>query len=364
MKILVLNGGKLSSIEGAVIRFKNLIIKGRKHEVNWADPVYSRSCYKTEELDKEVPKNVKLIPGKKVSSNPLLELMEREKHFLKVVRENECDVCVFYNSWGTYLARKYLKSKRIPVVFDYIDLMHLFRSGNVEKAVARKSTAQALRESDLVITTAHTILEDAKKYNPKAVLIPNGVDFDEARKAKKLKINHPAVGFVGGFGEWVDWDLILEVAKKDRNISFYFIGDGYGRKKIEEAGKGSHNIMVSESFVPFQEARNWMTSFDACVIPFKVNELTDAVCPLKLFEYWALKKPVIVTRTYELGKIIKDEATFASSAKEWEETISKICSDKKKAKKLGEKGFEKAKQYDWKKLGKKYERELEKLVSK
>ncbi len=105
MRILVLNGGTFASIEGAVVRFKNLVANRGKDSVVWVEPVTSRDYYKTEQLDTRVPKNVVVVPGFKVAKNPLGELLAREKHFLKAakdaLRAGKVDACVFYNAWGT-----------------------------------------------------------------------------------------------------------------------------------------------------------------------------------------------------------------------------------------------------------------------
>jgi hypothetical protein len=38
-----------------------------------------------------------------------------------------------------------------------------------------------------------------------------------------------------------------------------------------------------------------MASFDVCIIPFHVDELTSAIDPLKLYQYLAAGKPVVST---------------------------------------------------------------------
>lgn len=360
LKILVLNGGKFFSIEGAVVRFKNIVVNRSKHEVVWVDSITSRDCYKTEDLDLKVPKNVKLVHGEKCNKNPVLELMAREQHFLKAVKENKCDVCVFFNSWGMLLARKYLKRKGVPVVFDYIDLMHMFRKTAFERFVARESVLDALKSSDLVITTSSKIYADAKQYNKKVLFIPNGVDLDFFSKVNPQKLRHPAVGFVGGFGDWVDFNKLSKAIEENKGVFFYFIGDGFTKKDLKKA----KNVFVSDGFLPQSEARRWMAAFDVCVIPFKKNELTDAVCPLKLFEYWALKKPVIVTPTYELERIAcGGEVLFAEGSEEWAAQIRQLVGDARLRKKIGGKGFVKAKEYSWNKLSANYLRALEALVA-
>jgi len=361
LKILVLNAGKLASVEGAVVRFKHLIIERGLDEVVWVDPITSRSYYKTEDLDKQIPENVLLVPGGKCAANPALELAAREKHFLAAAKRfvDEVDVAVFYNPWGTLLARSHLKKARVPLVFDYTDLMHAFRKNPFERAIAWKSTVQAFKQSNLVVTTARKLQELAFRYNKNSVLIPNGVDCAKLARVKPKKIKRPAVGFVGGFGDWVDFASIIPAARELKHAFFYFIGDGLQKKFLKEHTKGLKNVFISKQFLPYNEAKAWMAGFDVCLIPFKLNELTNAVCPLKLFEYWALKRPTISSPTYEIKNIAtRGETLFAKTPSEWTDNIRLLLKDKRLAKKTALKGFAKARKHDWRLLSKKYRKAL------
>lgn len=46
---------------------------------------------------------------------------------------------------------------------------------------------------------------------------------------------------------------------------------------------------------PYRELPAYLRFFDAAMIPFLVNDITNATSPLKLFEYMAGGKPVVVT---------------------------------------------------------------------
>jgi len=357
MNILVFSAGKYSSLDGSVVRFKNLVVE-RDHnsKVVWIDGP-SQKIYKTEDLDSKIPKNVRVIEGFEPKKNPALELVARERHFLQNASRfaEWADVAVFYSPWGCALARRELKKRGIPLVFDYIDLMHAFRTNFFERAVSRASVIQALRQSDFVVTTAFKLFQDAKKYNRNSVLIPNGVDLNKISKAKPLplkdgKVKKPSVGFVGGFGKWVDFDSVLETAKEMCGVHFYFIGDGAQRRKLESAAKELKNVFVSPQFVPQLKAFEWMASMDVCLIPFSKNDLTDAVCPIKLFEYWGLGKPVVSSRIFEVGRIAGKGVLYASTQEEYETAIERLLCDHALRSKLSKEGFAKARDFDWGKL--------------
>ena len=62
-----------------------------------------------------------------------------------------------------------------------------------------------------------------------------------------------------------------------------------------------------------------------CMLPYKINKLTNAIQPLKIKEYLATGKPVISTPIKE-AIALKDLVYIADSVKEWEECIQKLIS--------------------------------------
>ena len=53
---------------------------------------------------------------------------------------------------------------------------------------------------------------------------------------------------------------------------------------------------------PYTELTYYLYSFDVCLIPFKVLDLTNATNPVKLYEYLCAGKPVVADR--QLDKYI------------------------------------------------------------
>ena len=370
VNVLVFSAGKYSSLDGSVVRFKNLVSNAKGVKVVWVDGP-SQAIYKTENLDLKIPANVKVIPGPQVNSNPALELVSRERHFLNHALQYAgwADVAVFYSPWGCALALRALSKQGVPVVFDYIDLVHAFRSNPIESALSRTAVVHALKKSDLVVTTAFKLYEDARKYGKHVELVPNGADLRAIARAKpvplqKGMVKRPAVGFVGGFGKWVDFDSVLGAAREMHGVHFYFIGDGVQRKKLEHAAREMKNVFVSAQFVPQPQAFGWIASMDVCLVPFAKNALTDAVCPIKLFEYWGLKKPVVSSRIFEVERIARGSVLYASKPKEYEKAFEKLLEDRDLRRKIRGKGFAKAKEFDWPKLSKKFLALLNSTVEK
>jgi glycosyltransferase involved in cell wall biosynthesis len=53
---------------------------------------------------------------------------------------------------------------------------------------------------------------------------------------------------------------------------------------------------------PYRELPRYLADFDAALIPFKDTPVTQSVNPIKLYEYFAAGKPVLVTSLPELTR--------------------------------------------------------------
>ena len=172
------------------------------------------------------------------------------------------------------------------------------------------------RRADLVVTTSQ-VLQDAKApLNPNTILVPHGVDYEHFSKAvtnnlpvpEDMKdIPHPILGFFGLIRDWVDLDLLAEVARARRDWHIVLIGDADSNVNLS-AYRGTANMHFLGR-KPYETLPAYCKCFDVGLIPFKINDLTTAGLPIKLREYLAAGLPVIAT---PLPELLKAEHMVAS----------------------------------------------------
>jgi glycosyltransferase involved in cell wall biosynthesis len=215
-----------------------------------------------------------------------------------------------------------------------------------------------------IVVTAKLLEDDIKVFNKRIEYIPNGVSFKSYTAndvvAKKKKEGVFTIGFVGGFGKWVHFGLILDYAEKHPETDVVLVGDGEVFAAVKKRASKLKNVRLT-GMVDKTRVREEVINMDVCLIPFYIERLTDRVCPIKLFEYWALKKPVVSTRFFEITTIGKDIVQFADTVEELEKVLENLKKNTIYREKLGLKGFEKAKEYDWEKLGQQYLKLLKKM---
>jgi glycosyltransferase involved in cell wall biosynthesis len=179
-----------------------------------------------------------------------------------------------------------------------------------------------LEEAEIVITSSEKLYRQYYAKRPDILLIPNAVkveDFAEgdfARPADLPPHDKKTIGYYGAIAEWFDFELMECVAKNRPEYNFVLIGLTNCPEKIERLVAQNPNVYyLGEK--PYEQLPSYLAHFDAAIIPFVVNDVTNAVSPVKLFEYMAGGKPTVATDIYECRKypfvqIAKDGEQFAS----------------------------------------------------
>jgi glycosyltransferase involved in cell wall biosynthesis len=137
----------------------------------------------------------------------------------------------------------------------------------------------------------------------------------------------------------VDFELVLRLAQRMRHITFLLVGGGRRWKVIKQLVEelGLTNVVLTGA-MPYQEAMNYVAGMDICLLPFTNDAVSDGSCPLKLFEYAALRKPIISTSTREVMRIGQGWIAFADEAQDYVEAIDAYLGDAKLAEHAGETG--------------------------
>lgn len=98
----------------------------------------------------------------------------------------------------------------------------------------------------------------------------------------------PVFGYVGTLAKWFDWDFVQALALAFPDAEVRLIGPQYGAAPTSLAT----NIRLLPA-LSHADALQAMTEFAVGLIPFKRNDLTRFVDPIKYYEYRALGLPVV-----------------------------------------------------------------------
>ncbi|HEU0109750.1 MAG TPA: glycosyltransferase [Flavisolibacter sp.] len=249
------------------------------------------------------------------------------KRLKKVIQSHKPENVIFINSFVFHypnLAKKLQPKLSIyhcvdPVITPY-DIKHGIVS---EKLI--------IENSDLVICTSKKLYEEKKKMHAKTFFIPNAADINHSILAThsevpihpKLKsIKKPVIGYFGNIERRIDFEQMIGVAEKNKDKSFVFAGP------VEKHLVPEHFFSVSNIYftgrIPYSEMPAILKGFDVAIIPFKKNEDSNTVFPLKLFEYLGAGKSVVSTDfNLDLRNFTGDLVTYCSNAEEFSGAINK-----------------------------------------
>ena len=138
---------------------------------------------------------------------------------------------------------------------------------------------------------------------------PERVDADALRSALGLK--GLVVGFVGTMNRWQGVqgfvEVVAAVTAARQDVSFLFVGEGERRGHLEKE-LGHRGLLQHMAFAgrqPHAQIAQYVAAMDICVL----LDSNAYGSPMKVFEYWAMAKPVIAPRVPPVEEILEDERT-------------------------------------------------------
>lgn len=192
------------------------------------------------------------------------------------------------------------------IVYDSIDDFGAFEGWH-DPAVMDAYDRALLRRADLVTASSDGLVERARKERTQAELLPNGVELRYfPSDAPAQPIEKPAgakvFGFVGALYDWIDLELIDALATQRPQDLVVLVGPLRASLAgaVERLQRRPNVRFIGP--VPHTEVARWVQAFDACLLPFRRNRLTESVNPLKLYEYFALGKPCLATAIPEIAR--------------------------------------------------------------
>lgn len=208
------------------------------------------------------------------------------------------------------------------VIYEYIDEISPEITGPVPEMIRQRHEAILRNEGIFVVATSDKLYENVRLYRAKNfILSANGVDVEhwQIPKGKPPEDLKPAldgniiVAYHGTLATWIDYDLLRMIAD-DGRYNLLLIGhqhdNMFAKSRLKEhprvyylGGKSYFDLNVYAAY------------YDIAILPFKKTPMTDAVSPVKIFEYMAARKPIVTTDLHECRKyrsclVAKDNMEF------------------------------------------------------
>lgn len=171
---------------------------------------------------------------------------------------------------------------------------------SVDGARVTAMEREMCRRADVVFTTSRTLYEAKKGWNEETHLASHGVDHAHFARALELKtapppelaaVKGPVLGFFGLVEDWIDLELIGWLAAERPDWTIVMIG----KVAVDHSRFANVPNIKWVGRRPYEELPRWCQAFHLGLIPFRINELTRNVNPIKLREYLSAGLPVVST---------------------------------------------------------------------
>jgi glycosyltransferase involved in cell wall biosynthesis len=234
--------------------------------------------------------------------------------------------------WGSVLQREDFSN----VYYDCLDEITLF-SGHADPERFMAFERNLVQQSSGVFVTAEKLEHQLRllRSDVPIVRVPNGVDFSWFQSRAReggvpgdiATLKKPIAGYVGVLRSWIDYELVAALAQELPDISVVMVGPLDFEKRIEHLRKIPNLHWLGRR--DYAEVPLYINSFDACIIPFIRGKISETTNPVKVFEYFALGKPVVSTPLHELEPFAADGlALVAESRSEFLAAVRRALADK------------------------------------
>ena len=310
---------------------------------------------------------------------------------IKILRKSNYDIVVVSNIGPALVVSMISRLRGIPCVFDYSDHLpdsaSLYSNSTVARLLVRSVVYVMVLASMGVCTSVicssdslSNIVKQEFHRQGGVFIIPNGYDAsflgsdsNRERILGELGLGqlsgHFIVAFAGSLEDRYDFETVLQAMQsihdRGRKVALIIVG-----KAISTDFESGLRRRCSEfpfvSFIGYVQDASAVSDYyriaDACIAPYKLIK-TNYGITLKIMEYMASGKPVLVTPIPDVVSQLGGCAIIYGSKKELEDGLERLMDDTGLREKLVERGREFVKGLTWQQLAKQYEEKLVAIAS-
>jgi len=270
--------------------------------------------------------NVTLIrPG--IIKLPWLDYVSSVFSYRKEIRHQIKDSCpdliIGFGILSTYLAMRAARKNNTPFIYYWIDVLHRLIPFKPFHPIAMLLERKTLRQADKVLAINEKLKDYVKGLGAspeRTQILRAGIDierFDPVTKADTIRQHYGltrkdiVLFFMGWLYQFSGLkEVASQIARIDNpNLKLLIVGEGDAYEALQQI-REKHNLkdrIILTGKRPYQEIPEFIAASDVCLLPAYPDEkIMQDIVPIKMYEYMAMKKPVIATRlpgvTKEFGE--------------------------------------------------------------
>ena len=228
------------------------------------------------------------------------------------VNEFRPDVFIGFGVFNSYLAMRAARERRIPFVYYWTDVWHLFAPVRLAQPLGRFIEKLTLRHADTVIATNKALKDCLLKMGAcpeQTYILRKGVDFNRfdpsldassVRERYGFERNDIVLLFIGRLSHFSGLkEMVSRFTKvNEPRLKMMLVGDGELHRELQMIQQNYHlqERLILTGRRPYDEVPGLIAASNICLLPFHHIKATNDIVPMKMYDYLAMKKPVISTR--------------------------------------------------------------------
>ncbi len=207
-------------------------------------------------------------------------------------------------------------------VYDCMDELSQFKGAPPELIQRERKLLQV---ADVVFAGGRKMHESKSRFNSNCHFYGCGVDVGHFKKARAEEtaipadiahLQGPILGYFGVVDERLDYELIARLADADPNWNIVMVGP---TAKVDPAALPQRPNIHWLGGREYLQLPAYSKAFDACLMPFALNEATEYINPTKALEYMATATPIVSSAVPD---VVSNFAHVVQIAKSHEEFIA------------------------------------------
>jgi len=253
------------------------------------------------------------------------------KRIKRFIRKQNIKDYVFINSYnfhypnvGDHLNAKLMVYHCVDPLVSWYDLKH-----------GKISEVHVVKNSDVIICSSKQLCVEKQALNPNTYFVPNAADISHSQKALDpnlpvvdaiAKLPKPIMGYFGAIERRMDYDILKTVVEQNPDKTFVFVGP-QGKEYIPDWFYNTPNVHLPGR-MPYDDMPAIVKGFDVALLPFKKDEVSRTIFPLKLFEYLGAGKPVVaIDFNEDLKDFTKDTVYYCANAAEFTDAMNNALAE-------------------------------------
>lgn len=240
-------------------------------------------------------------------------LFSHEREIKRQIADFAPDVIIGFGILNSYLAIKAARKNNIPFLYYWIDVLDRLISFKIFQPMGKAIESRVLRQADRVLVINEKLRDYVLRLGAPAErtqVLRAGIDFRQFSPNNSAEVVRKQYGInkedlVLFFMGWLyHFSGLKEVASqlaetKDTNLKLLVVGDGDAYEDLKRIRDKYHlqDSLILTGKKPYQELPAFIATSDVCLLPvYPTEKIMQDIVPIKMYEYMAMKKPVISTR--------------------------------------------------------------------